>query len=315
MDRNLTLEAVRLTEAAALNASRMLGKGDDNASYAAASDAMFKVFSHMNITGEVIIGSNSSDDSLFDGLQVGNGLGDSVDIAVKPLDGKNTCARGGYNAISAVAIGGKNSFLRLPSRYMDKIAVGSQARGCIDINAPVDINIKRVARAKKKYIEDITVCVLDREVNQKLVHEIRKTGARIIYLLDGDISAAISSAMNNSSIDMLMGVGGTKEGIISAAALRCFGGDFQAKLSFLDYDERKKTLEQGFEPDRIYTQSDLICGDDITVSLTGVTDGVILKGVKYFAGGAETNSIVFRHKTHTIRFVNAIHHFDYKPIF
>jgi len=306
MDRNLTLESVRLTEAAALYASRHMGKADEDLAYLSAAEAMANVFEKMNIDGEIIIGSNTSEGKLKDGFNVGNHKGPQVDIAVKPLDGKMTCARGGHNAISIVAIGQKGSFVECSDGYMNKIAVGKEARGVIDINENAEKNIKRVARAKGKYIEDITVCVLDREANKPLVEEIRKTGARIKYIRDGDISGAISAAVEDNPIDILMGVGGTKEGILAAAALRCLGGDMQAKILSDLNDQKGK---------RVFQINDLIKHPDVMVAITGVTDGVLLPGVRYFSGGAETFSIILRQKTHTLRFVNAIHHFDFKPIF
>ncbi|HOT46789.1 MAG TPA: class II fructose-bisphosphatase [Spirochaetota bacterium] len=316
MDRNLTIEAVRLTEAAALFASRHMGKGDEDLSYYSAAEAMNKVLSTMDIDGEVVIGADSSDTALYDGARVGIKTGSAVDLAVKPLDGKMTCARGGHNAVSVAAVGTKGSFMKTPSYYMDKIAVGKDAKNMVDINQPPAINIKRIARAKGKYIEDITVCVLDRKRNEPLVKEIRETGAKIKLIRDGDITGAISTAFPESSIDMLMGIGGAKEAIIAAAALKCMEGDMQARYVGLSAKEKDHIRELGFgDPDRIFTISEMIKGDEVIVSLTGVTDGVLLPGVQYIAGGAKTNSILFRQKTHTLRYINAVHQFDYKPIF
>jgi len=319
MDRNLTLEAVRLTEAAALYASRHMGKGDAALSYKSASDAMARVLSSMNMSSKVVIGVNREDTLLVDGAHFSKENAQEVELAVKPLDGRNTCARGGHNALSAIALGHKGSFMKLPEGYsglMNKIAVGSDARGVVDINQPVDINIKRVARAKGKYIEDITVCVLDRDIHKQLVEDIRNTGARIRYLRDGDISAAISTAMDSNPVDMLMGVGGTKEGIIAAAALQCLGGDFQGKLISRNKTDEKYIKEiSNDDKEKIYGIRDLVLGEEIIVSVTGVTDGVLLPGVRYFSGGAETSSILLRQKTHTLRVIKAVHHFDYKPVF
>ena len=316
MDRNLTIEAVRLTEAAALYASRYMGKGDEDKSYLSASDAMFRVLSTMDIDGEVVIGADSADSALYDGVQVGSKTGGAVDLAVKPLDGKMTCARGGHNAVSVAAVGTKGSFLKTPSLYMDKIAVGKDIKNIMDINQPPAINIKRIARAKGKYIEDITVCVLDRKRNEKLVEEIRKTGAKIRFIRDGDITGAISSAFPESSIDVLMGIGGAKEAIIAAAALKCMDADMQARYVDLSGKDKDRLMEIGInDPDKIFTITDMIGGDDVIVSLTGVTDGVLLPGVQYIPGGAKTSSILFRQKTHTLRYITAIHQFDFKPIF
>ncbi|HOP62163.1 MAG TPA: class II fructose-bisphosphatase [Spirochaetota bacterium] len=316
MNRNLTLEATRLTELSALYASRYMGKGDDELCYRSSDEAMWKLLEKMDIEGDVIIGAANRDLYLYDGRKVGTGDGPKVDIAVKPLEGKRTCALGGHNSISVVAIGGEGSFMKVPPCMMQKIAVGPDAKGVVDINQPPDINIKRVARAKGKYIEDITVCVLDREINWQLVEDIRKTGARISFITDGDISGVISTAIEDSSIDIMMGVGGAKEAVTAAAGLKCLGGDMQAKVFYNDYFEKTvaENLGRG-NADRIYKIRDLVRGDDILIAITGVTDGVLLPGVRYFSGGARTNSIVIRQQTHTVRFINAIHKFDYKPIF
>lgn len=316
MDRNLTLEAVRLTEAAALYASRYMGRGEGEIAYQSATNAMIKIFSTMNIDGNVIIGTNVAESLLSVGARVGKKDGLQVDLAVKPLDGMRTCARGGHNSISVVAVGTKGSFLKVPSLYMEKIAVGKDAKNVVDINESVDINIKRVARAKEKYIDDITVCVLERERNEKLIADIRKTGAKINFIRDGDISGAISTAFDDNSIDILMGIGGSKESILSAAALMCLDGDFQARFFCMNNKEKsiiEKTLNCDYN--KIFSINDMIKSDDIMVSLTGITDGVLLPGVKYLPEGAKTSSIHLRQKTHTLRFVTTIHQFDYKPIF
>jgi len=316
MNRNLTLEATRLTELAALYASRHMGKGDDDLCYRSSDEAMWKLLEIMDIDGEIAIGAANRDLYLYDGRKVGTGEGMKVDIAVKPLEGKRTCATGGHNAISVVAIGGSNAFMKVPPCLMNKIAVGPESKGVVDINQTPDINIKRVARAKGKYIEDITVCVLDRDVNYHMIDDIRKCGARIKFISDGDISGVISTAIENSSIDIFMGIGGAKEAVISAAGLKCLGGDMQAKVFYNDYFEKTiaENLGRG-NADKIYKIKDLVKSEDILISLTGVTDGVILPGVQYFSGGAKTYSIVIRQQTHTVRFINAVHQFDYKPIF
>lgn len=315
MDRNLTLEAVRLTESAALYASRYLGKGDEVSSSLSASDAMAKVLSTIEIDASIVLGSDDEGCSLIDGSKFGVEGGPELDLVVKPLDGKKTCARGGYNAISVIAVGNKDAFFYTPSIRMEKIAVGSDAKDVIDITQPVSINIKRVARAKGKYIEDITVCVLDRERNRNIINEIRATGAKIKLIYDGDISGAISTGLDNNLVDILMGIGGSKEGVLGAAALKCLDGDMQARYVFENKRQRDQIKNLGVDPDSIFTISDLVLGDDIMVSATGVTDGLILPGVRYFLGGAETNSIVIRHRTHTFRTIKAIHKFDFKPIF
>jgi fructose-1,6-bisphosphatase II len=316
MDRYLTIEAVRLTEAAALYASRYMGKGDEEISYISASEAMYKVLSAMTIQGKVVIGADSKESPLCDGCMVGSLNGSELELAVKPLDGKMTCASGGHNAVSAAAVGSRGTFFKTPSLHMEKIAVGKDAKNMVDINQPVHINIKRVARAKGKYIEDITVCVLDRKANEQLVKDIRKAGAKIKFIQDGDITGAISTAFPESSVDLLMGVGGAKEAVIAAAALGSMDGDIQARYVYANSRERSLIGDFGIDdPDKIFTIADLVHGDDAIVSLTGVTDGVLLPGVQYFPGGAKTSSVLFRQKTRTLRYITAIHQFDFKPIF
>ncbi len=316
MDRHLTLEAVRLTEMAALHASRFMGKGDEDITYLSASDAMVKVFSDMHMHISIAIGADSRHSRLADGELFGDTEGPRVEVAVKPLDGKMTCARGGHNAISVIAVGNPGSFMKTRTGYMEKIAVGPEAKGVVDIHQTPEINIKRIARAKDKYIEDITVCVLDREINLDLVEQVRSTGARIRFIRDGDISGAVSAAVKDNSIDVLMGIGGRKEGILAAAALKCLGGDMQARF----LEDGKAPEEPGdyystIDYDKVYTIGDLVSSGEIMVSMTGVTDGVLLPGVQYFSGGAETTSIVLREKTHTLRHIKAVHQFDFKPIF
>jgi len=317
MNRNLTIEAARITELSALNASRHMGKGDDDLCYRASDEAMWKLLETMDIDGEIVIGAANKELQLYDTRKVGTGEGSEIlDIAVKPLEGKRTCAVGGYNSISVIAFGGKNSFMRMPPVSMNKIAVGPEAKGIIDITQPPHINIKRVARAKGKYIEDITVCVLEREVNNFLISQIRECGARIKFITDGDVSGAIATAIEDSPIDIIMGIGGAKEAVISAAGLKCLGGDMQAQIYYNENSDKEIAEKLGNgNPDRIYKINDLIKSDDILIAITGVTDGVLLPGVQYISGGAKTNSIVIRRETHTIRFISAIHKFDYKPIF
>ena len=316
MSRNLTLEAVRLTEYAALSAGRFMGKGDDDLCYRSADEAMWKIIDTLDIDGTIVIGAANKNLNIYDGRKAGSGSGTPIDIASKPLEGKRTCAMGGHNSISVVAIGGKDSFLKVPPCLMHKIAVGPDAKGVVEINESPDINIKRVARAKGKYIEDITVCVLDREMNQEVIEAVRKTGARIKYITDGDVSGAIATAVDEASIDLLLGVGGAKEGVIAAAAIKCLGGDMQTKVYYNDYFEKNiaEKLGRG-DPDKVYRTRDLVKSDDVLVSITGVTDGVLLPGVSFFSGGAKTSSIVIRQKTHTVRFINAIHKFDFKPLY
>lgn len=317
MDRNLALEAVRVTEAAALYASRYMGRGDDELANDSAVEAMAKAFSSVSIDGKIIIGEAGKPNNLLErGKGTGNKNGILVDIALDPLDGKRSCASGGQNTISSIAIGEEGAFFGAPSIYMEKIAVGKGARGSIDITQPPEINIKRIARAMDKYIEDLTVCVLDRERHQELIKHIRTTGARIKLIKDGDISGAIAAAMENSSIDILMGVGGAREGILAAAAIKCLGGDIQARFVYRNDEDREMVLQTGEKDlEKIYMINDLVGGQDVMFSATGVTDGELLKGVRFYSGGAETHSIVMRAKTHTLRFITALHYFDYKPMY
>ncbi len=318
MDRNLALEVVRVTEASALFAGRYMGRGDEALAFGSAVEAMKKAFSSVAINGRVVIGTLSGNCESNQGQPVYVGIknGTECDVIVNALDGKATCSRGGQNAVSAVALGEPDSFFRAPNLYMEKIAVGASAKGIIDITEPPEINIKRLARAKDKYIEDVTVCLLDRERHKNLIDNIRKVGARIILIRDGDISGAIAAAMDDKQIDILMGTGGAMEGVLAAAAIKCLGGDIQARFVYRNAEDREKILAAGeTDPDKIYQMNDLVKGHDIMFSATGVTDGELLDGVKFFAGGAETNSIVMRSKTHTMRYIKAIHHFDHKPLY
>lgn len=311
MDRYLTIDTVHITEVAALYASRHTGRGNADLAYRSASGAMLKVFEGTQADMHIAIGSDM-ERGLASGMRIGAGLEPRIDVAIKALDGKITCARGGHNATSIVAVGETGSFLSTDSGYMMKIAVGPEVKGVIDIDLPPTINIKRVARAQNKYIEDITVCILDREYNQPLVSQIRETGARIVFIRDGDISGVISTAMPGNAIDIFIGTGGRKEGILAAAALKCLGGDMQARFLYQAEDEDSKNMT-GMDYNKIYTISDLVRGHETMVSITGVTDGVLLSGVHYLSGGAETYSIVLQQKTRTIRQIKALHQFDYNP--
>jgi len=316
MDRNLALEVVRVTEAAALWAARYYGRGDEALASKNAVEAMSKVFSTVSFKGHIISGINNPDSPLSHGNIIGHAEHPEVDVALTPIDGHATLAQGGYNTISAIAIAEHGSMLNAPPIYMEKIAVGKEGRGVIDITQSPEINIKRVARAKGKYIEDITVCILDRERHRELVERIRALGARIKLIKDGDISGAIATALDDTPIDMLMGVGGAREGILSAAALKCLDGDMQARFVYRDEKDKELVKDMGITNlDKIYTLSDLAKGENIMFSATGISDGELLPGVRFMAGGAKTHSIVMRYKTHTIRYITAIHRFDYKPVY
>ncbi|RPI97867.1 MAG: class II fructose-bisphosphatase [Spirochaetales bacterium] len=315
MDRNLALEVVRVTEAAALYASRLMGRGDAELANRAATEAMAQVFLSVSIRGRIVSGGEYGNSPFARGMIVGTNSGSEVDIAIDPLDGKTTCANGGNNAITAIAMGEKDSLFSAPQIYMEKIAVGPEARGVVDITQPPEINIKRVARAKDKYIEDVTVCVLDRERHRDLIADIRQTGARIKLINDGDISGAVATAMDGKAIDILMGSGGAMQGVVAAAALKCLGGDIQARFVYRNEDDKRMVLDTGEKDlDRIYGIGDMAKGN-IVFAATGITNGELLPGVLYVSGGAQTHSVVMRSKTRTVRFITAMHQFDYKPMY
>ena len=316
MDRNLALELVRITEWAALASARHMGKGNEDIADQAAVDAMRKAFDSVDIKGTIVIGEGERDEApmLFIGEEVGTGNGPAVDIALDPLEGTTITARGGYNATTVIAMADKGMFLHAPDTYMDKLAVGQQAKGKLDINDPVPVTLKKLAKALDKYLEDIVVCILDRPRHEELIKIVRETGCRIKLITDGDVSGAIASCMPNSPVDILLGIGGAPEGVLSAAALKCMGGDFQGRLKFRNEHERERAIDMGLkDPDKSFVMEELAGGDNIFFCATGVTDGEMLRGVKFTSGGAETHSIVMRSRTRTTRWIHAEHHFDYKP--
>jgi fructose-1,6-bisphosphatase II len=315
MDRNLALELVRVTEAAALACSRWVGKGNKIAADDAATEAMRRTLGSMDINGTVVIGEGEMDEApmLYIGEKVGAGAGQEVDIAVDPLEGTNICAKGMNGAIATIAIAPRGGFLHAPDMYMEKIVVGPSARGAIDINEPPATNLKRIAAAKGRRMEELTVVILDRPRHERMVGEIRKAGARIHLISDGDVAPAIAAAVADSGVDVLMGIGGAPEGVLAAAALKCLGGDMQGRLVFMSKEERNRAQDMGIvDFDRIYTTEDLAQGD-VFFAATGVTNGDLLKGVRYYPGGAATHSIVMRSKSRTVRFVEAMHYFEHKP--
>ncbi len=317
MDRNLALEVVRVTEAAAVACGRWIGKGDKIAADDAATEAMRRTLETIGITGTVVIGEGEMDEApmLYIGEQVGNGSPPEVDIAVDPLEGTSLCAKGMNGAIATIAMAPKGGFLKAPDMYMDKIAVGPSAKGAIDINATPAQNLKRVAEAKGCRVEDLTVVILDRPRHEKTVQEIRKAGACIHLITDGDVAPAIAAAVEGSGVDILMGIGGAPEGVLAAAALKCMGGDFQGRLVFMTQEERDRAKTMGVEdPEKVYSAEDLARGD-IFFAATGVTTGDLLRGVRYFSGGAVTHSLVMRSRSRTVRFVESRHYFDYKPVY
>jgi fructose-1,6-bisphosphatase II len=317
MDRNLALEVVRVTEAAALASARLMGRGDRNGADRAAVEAMRKAFNDIAIAGEVVIGEGERDEApmLYIGEKVGRArAGDpEIEIAVDPLEGTNLCATGAPNAISVIAMGGKGTLLRAPDTYMEKIAVGPGARGSIDLARPPRENLRRVADALGKYVEDLTVVILDRPRHEKLVKEVRAAGARIKLIGDGDVAAALNTCFPDTGVDVLMGTGGAPEGVISAAALRCMGGGFQGRLAFRNEEEKRRAKAMDLEDLEKVFEIDELAGGDVMFAATGVTAGDFLKGVRFTGKGALTHSVVMRSRTGTLRYIQTEHHFEGKP--
>ncbi|WP_077369511.1 class II fructose-bisphosphatase [Anaerosalibacter sp. Marseille-P3206] len=318
MDRNLALNLVRVTEAAALESARFLGRGDKNAADQAAVDGMRKMFDTLNIDGTVVIGEGEMDEAPM--LYIGERIGKAVegcpelDIAVDPLDGTNSVAKGLSNSISVVAVGPKGCLLHAPDMYMMKIAVGPKAKGKIDINASVEENLMNVAKALNKDISDITVTILDRPRHKELIESVRKVGARIKLFGDGDVAAAIATCFEHSGVDVLMGIGGAPEGVLAAAALKCMEGELQGKLTPMDDEQRERCKDMGVDVEKVLTLEDLVKGDEILFAATGISDGELLKGVGFYENNmAKTYSVVMRAETGTIRFVEALHKLDKKP--
>lgn len=316
MDKNLAIEVVRVTEAAALASARLMGRGDEKAADQAAVDAMRKAFNSIKICGTVVIGEGERDEApmLYIGEKVGCGDNNSsaIDIALDPLEGTTLTATGGPNALSVIAIAQKGNFLHAPDTYMEKIAVGPRAKGAIDLKKTPTENLRNIADAQKVNIEDLTVIILNRDRHKDLIEEVRRAGARIKLIPDGDVSAAIATAKEESGVDVLMGIGGAPEGVIAAAALRCVGGDMQGRLKPRNDDEITRAKKMGIKDiNKIYHIEELAKGD-VMFAATGVTDGDFLRGVRFFGGGAETHSVVMRSKTRTIRYVTATHYFKHK---
>ncbi len=303
-ERNLALELVRVTEAAAMAAARFVGRGDKDEADGAAVAAMRTFITSVAMNGTVVIGEGEKDNApmLFNGEKVGDGTGPEVDVAVDPIDGTTLAAKGMPNAISVLAVAERRAMYD-PSAvfYMDKLVVGREAAGVIDITAPVKVNLAAIAKAKGETIADITVCILDRPRHDQMVREIREAGARIKFITDGDVAGAISAARSGTGVDVLMGIGGTPEGIITACALKCLGGEIQSRLWPRDDAERRRALDAGHDLNRVLTTGDLVRGDNVFFCATGITDGELLKGVRYHAGGSTTNSIVMRGRSGTIR--------------
>jgi fructose-1,6-bisphosphatase class II len=314
MDRNLALEAVRVTEAAALNCARWTGRGDETAADQAAVDAMRKAFDALAIDGTVVIGEGERDEApmLYIGEKVGSG-GPKVDIALDPLEGTTICATGAPNALAVIAMADGGNLLHCPDTYMAKIASGPVGKGVIDLDKSPTENLHALARAKKCSVEDLTVIILSRPRHEALIQEVRKAGARIRLIGDGDVSAAIATTKPETGIDLLLGIGGAPEGVLAAAALRCVGGEFQGRLAPRNEEEIERAKKMGVADIKKKFLIDELAAGDVTFAATGVTDGDYLQGVHLFSGGATTQSVVMRSKTKTIRVINATHYFEHKP--
>lgn len=315
MERNLALEVVRVTEAAALAAARLMGRGDNVAADQAAVQAMRSAFNAVQFKGRVVIGEGERDEApmLFIGEEVGASDTPRVDIAVDPLEGTTIVATGGNNALAVIAIAEEGGFLHAPDTYMQKLAVGPKAKGVIDISASPTENLRRIAKALKVYVEDLCVVILDRPRHQDLIGECRAAGARIKLIGDGDVAAAIATAKEGSDVNVLMGIGGAPEGVLAAAALKCLGGDFQGILKFRNNEEAERAKTMGVQDlNKVYKLEDL-ARSDVMFAATGVTFGNFLKGVQFFSGGANTSSVVMRSKSRTIRFIETTHYFEFKP--
>ena len=318
MDRNLALEVVRVTEAAALAASRQMGRGDGIAADQAAVDAMRRALNSLHIDGTVQIGEGERDEApmLYIGEKVGTGDGPKIDIALDPLEGTTITAKGGPNALAVIAMAEEGGFLNAPDTYMEKIAVGGGLpEGVVNLEATTTENLKELAKAKNCDISDLVACILDRPRHEEAIAKTREAGARITLIGDGDVNGVIATAQPDSGVDIYMGVGGAPEGVLAAAALRCIGGQMQTRLVFRNDDERNRARHWGIEDfDRIYSLEEMASGE-VMFAATGVTSGNMLKGVRRFANGAETHSMVMRSKSGTVRYVEAIHNFERKTGF
>ena len=318
MDRNLALEAVRVTEAAALSASLLMGRGDEKAADQAAVDAMRKALNSLSIDGTVVIGEGERDEApmLFIGERVGTGDGPKIDIALDPLEGTTITARGGQNALSVIAMAGEGGFLNAPDVYMDKIAVGVDVPdGVVDLDEEPGVNLRNLAKAMKVDIANVVVCILDRPRHAELIAKVREAGARITLISDGDVSGVIATSQPDTGVDVYIGIGGAPEGVLAAAALQCIGGFMQGRLLFRNDDERGRAANCGISDfDRKYELDDMASGD-VMFATTGVTDGAMLDGVRRFKDGATTHSIIMRSKTRTVRKIKTEHNFNRKSGF
>ncbi len=315
MDRNLALEVVRVTEVAAIAAARLMGRGDKHAADQAAVDAMRRAFDSLQIDGTIVIGEGERDEApmLYIGEKVGRGSGAPVvDIALDPLEGTNLCAYGRPGAISVIAMGAQGHLLNAPDMYMDKLVVGPKARGSIDLSKSASWNLRSIADKMNRYVEDLTVVMLDRPRHEELIKEVRAAGARVRLIEDGDVPGGVATCFEHAGVDVLMGIGAAPEGVITAAAIRCMGGDMQGRLMPRDAAETERCHKMGIKDvNRIYSAEDLARGE-VMFAATGVTSGDFLKGVRFFGAGAETESVVMRSKTGTVRYITGTHRLDKK---
>jgi fructose-1,6-bisphosphatase class II len=314
VDRNLALEAIRVTEAAALSCARLTGRGDEKAADQAAVDAMRKAFDALPIDGTVVIGEGERDEApmLYIGEKVGSG-GPKVDIALDPLEGTTICATGAPNALAVIAMADGGNLLHCPDTYMEKVAVGPAGRGVVDLDKTPTQNLQALAEAKGCNVEDLTVIILSRPRHEAIIKEVRQAGARIRLIGDGDVSAAIATTKPETGIDLLLGIGGAPEGVLAAAALRCVGGEFQGRLAPRNNEEIERAKKMGVSDIKKKFSIEELAAGDVMFAATGVTDGDYLQGVHFFSGGATTQSVVMRSKTRTIRIINATHYFEHKP--
>ncbi|MGO0063712.1 class II fructose-bisphosphatase [Brevibacillus fluminis] len=316
MERSLTLELVRVTEAAALASARWMGLGKKDEADGAATTAMRDEFNNIPMDGIVVIGEGEMDEApmLYIGEKLGQGVAPFVDVAVDPLEGTNIVAKGTWNAISVIAIADRGNLLHAPDMYMEKIAVGPKAVGKVDIDAPIIDNLKAVAQANGKDVSDLVAIVLDRDRHSRIIHEVRAAGARIKLIPDGDVAAAINTAFENTGVDILFGSGGAPEGVLAAVALKCLGGEIQGKLLPQDAAELERCKQMGLvNPHQVLRMEDMVKGDDAIFAATGVTDGELLRGVRFQGMRATTHSVVMRAKTGTVRFIEGNHRLERKP--
>lgn len=315
MERSLSMELVRITEAAAIASAKWMGRGLKIEADDAATTAMRNVFDTIPMRGVVVIGEGEMDEApmLYIGEELGTGHGPEVDVAVDPLEGTNIVAAGGWNALAVLAIADRGNLLNAPDMYMEKIAVGPESVGKVDINAPVIDNLRAVAKAKNKDIEDVVATILNRERHKDLIQQIRGAGARIKLINDGDVAGAINTAFDQTGVDILFGSGGAPEGVIAAVGLKCLGGELQGKLLPQNEEEAQRCIDMGIDVNKVLMMDDLVKGDDAIFAATGVTDGELLRGVQLKGGFAESHTLVMRAKSGTVRFVEGRHSLQKKP--